>query len=182
MMTRINYLLAAAILIALPLSRVQAGTITVADEARIKIADLDAKAAALAVAADQFTTVIRNLQLDPSSHLEQLIAIREDANQMGREIATVNAEHEALPQWEQQTIARTLPLLKDTAANAEKAIRFFNANRTHLWAGVDYRHYAEQICKDSEQMRKELGDNLELARLQNKERHVKGNLDTESGE
>jgi len=182
MMTRISFSVAAAILIAMPLSPAQAGTITVTDEARTKIQDLDARAAALAVAADQFTMIVRNTQLAPTSHLEQLIAIREDVNAMGREIATLNGEHEALPPWEQRTIARTLPLLKDAAANAEKAIEFFNANRVHLWAGAEYRHYADQICKDSEQMQKELAENLELARLQNKEHHLKGTLDTESGE
>jgi hypothetical protein len=157
-----------------------AGRITVADEAKRTLEDLQVSAASLENEADQLRMIVANPQLSPESHSHILMAMREEINRMGREIYNLDADREALPLWEQQAVNKALPLLKDTAANTENAIEYFNDNKDHLWAEA-YRGYADRLWQDSEQMAKTLTNYLKLAKLQGQEQHLEDSIGPVSG-
>ena len=186
-MTRICFWATATVLMALPLSHAQASprkvvAITVSDEGVQTLQDLQASAAKLANDADQFKMMVNNPDLDSQSQEPRLAALREEINAMGREMHKLEAERDDLALWEKQAIDQTLPLLKDSAANTENAIKYFNDNRPHLWTSAEYRNYAGQVWKDSEQMAKDLKNNLELAKLRGEEQHLNNSLGAAVGQ
>jgi hypothetical protein len=152
-----------------------AGKTPVADEAKQTLEDLQMSATAVENQADELRTFIDNPHLSPESHIDKLIAMREEINRMGREMHILDTERGALPSWEQQAVDKTLPLLKDSAANTTSAIEYLNTNRTHLW-GDEYRGYADSVWQDSEQMAKTLKNYLKLAKLRQEEQPLENTL------
>ena len=186
-MNRNSIWVTAAILVALPLTQAQAGVrkagpLTVADEGMRTLEDLKQQAAVLESAADELKMFSADLYLDSDAQLPQLAALKTTINSMGSELRTLEAEQEALSAWEQQAIAQTLPILKDSAANTQSAIEYFNENRSHLWAGGEYRGYADRIWKDSELMKKELKTYVALAKLRVEEHRLGESLEQVSAD
>ena len=180
MTTKTFFVLSAMVFTVTP-SRAQARVrITIADEARRTLEDLRVSAAAIEHDADQLARFASDPQVSVESHSQNLMDIKEEINKMGREMAVLDAEHDALPEWEQQAVSKALPLLKDSAANAESALEYLNANKSHLWTET-YRGYADQVRQDSEQVAKTLTDYLKLARLEGQERRLQDNLGTAGG-
>ncbi len=150
-------------------------TVTVADEARVTLKDFDATASALGSNADLLRTYINAANMDADSHLDQLETIKAEINKMGKELASLEAQRSSLSTWEQQAVDKSLPLLKNVAANTESAIHYFNANRNILWTPV-YRGYADAIYQDSEKISKTVGDYLKYAKAQTVEQKMEGTL------
>lgn len=172
-MNRIGFWAAvSAALLALPLVEAHAGNPASAKEGRQTLDDLHGLAIQVENDADQLRSIARNPQLDVALHAEKLGELKEEINRMGRDMKALSAEESALPPWEREAIDRTLPLLKDSASNAERAIAYLNANQTHAWAGTQYRDYAERIYDDSRSMARTLGDYLKMARLRREERQL----------
>ena len=143
-----------------------------ADESRTIFQELESEAAALHREADQFVAITSNPNLSAESHLTELEAMKQDINSMGREIRSLEAERETLPSWEQQAIAKALPLLKDSAANLDSAINFYDDNRPHLWMGSAYRNYARNVNQDSERLEKTLNHALKLDKIHRQEQRL----------
>jgi hypothetical protein len=156
------------------------GRITIAEEARQTLEDLRDSSAAIANEADQLGRFASDPRVSVESHSQRLMDIRDGINRMGREIAILDAEHEALPAWEQQAVLKALPLLKDCAANAESALEYLNTNKDHLWTEA-YRSYTDRILQDSEHTSKTLASYLKLAKLEGQERHLEDSLATTTG-
>jgi hypothetical protein len=131
-------------------------------EGKETLQDIEMSAATVADQAEQLVQYSLSNQLSAQSHLIMLTSIVEDVNRMGREMATLEAEHDSLPKWEQRTSDKALPLLQETAANTKKAVEFADQNRSRLWS-EDYRGYATAIWKDTEQMAKTIRDYLKYA-------------------
>ena len=179
-MTTQNLSITSALLIAFALSTAQAdslkaGRMTVAGEAKETLQEIDASAFTVAEEAGQLRQFSANPQYGPEAHLDKLIAMKEEINRIGREIGSLEAERDALAPWEQQAIDKTLPLLKETAANTQNAIEYFNENRAHLWT-VNYREYASVIWRDSEQIAKTLKDYLKYAKARDQEQQLEQRL------
>jgi len=145
------------------------------DEARDTLEDMEISAAAVADEADQLVQISASNQLSAETHITMLNAIKEDVNRMGRQIASLEAERDSLPKWEQRASDKTLPLLKETAENTRKALEYAGENRTRLWM-EDYRNYANTIWRDSGQIAKTLKDYLKYAKVHNEEQQLQENL------
>jgi len=145
-----------------------------AKEGQQIIVSLEHAAVNLDSEADQFKMVADGYHYGKESHGEDLMAMKEEINRMGREIATLEREQDALPGWEQQVVIKTLPLLKDAAASTESAIKYLNQN-SYLWT-PEYRTYADRVCQDSEQMVKTLKAYLKMAELHHQERELEVDL------
>jgi hypothetical protein len=167
-MTKRNFSIASALLIVSSLSMAQAASATSAKET---LKDIQESALAAASEAEHLEQFIANPALSPEAHSGELIALKEEVNRMGRDAGSLEAERDSLAPWEQQALDKTMPLLKETAANTENAIEYFNENRTHLW-GDNYREYASNISRNSEQITKTLKDYLKYAKAHDQERRL----------
>ena len=153
-----TFSIASATLITLGLSLGQAGARmhrTGNDDARKTLREIEVLASHVEDQADQLVHVSQNQNLSPYSHLARLDAMKDGVNQMGRDLAILEAERDTLPLWEQEAVDDTLPLLRDAAKNTESAIEYFNENRTRLWT-PDYRSYASRVYDDSSGIAKSL--------------------------
>src|SRR5262245_40190231 len=98
-----------------------------ADEARNTLRDIKVLASEVQDQADQLIHVSENPNMSPQSHLVRLDAMKDDVNQMGRDLSVLEAERDTLKPWEQNAIDDTLPQLREAATNLEAAIDYFNA-------------------------------------------------------
>ncbi len=179
-MTRHSFSITSALLISLALSTAQLASskvrnVSASVEARQALRDIDHSAMALTEEADQLRQFTENPEYSPESHLVTLMEMKEGINRMGREVSRLEGERDSLAPWEQQAIDKVQPLLKETALNTGKAIDYFNENRLRLW-GADYREYASDILRDSDQMAKTLKDYLKLAKTSAQERKLEQSL------
>ncbi|MCC6392992.1 MAG: hypothetical protein IT167_20505 [Bryobacterales bacterium] len=167
-----------------PLAQASVGTphtFTLADEAKQKLEHIQASAAFLQEEAGELIEAVQDPTMDAAGHQLILNTLKERVNEMGREIGILNAERKALPRWERNAIVRTIPLLKDTAAQTTHALDWFNRNKADLWASA-YDGYAYRLRDDSARMTQVLGDYLKLAKLHQEEHHVDKALRTPPGE
>ena len=169
---------AVSILLAVSPSALQGGSVTDTPAARGHVArnnigSLVVTAAPLHREADQLLVVVRDPERSWVSDLPELDMMKEKLNAMGREIHTLDAERQNLPAWEQDTLAKTLPLLEGSVANLNRAIRFYNDNRSHLWEGRSYQTCAENLYRDSGQIEKILKTDLKLDSVQHEEERLK---------
>src|SRR6266566_1904170 len=169
-MTKQNFSIASALLIAssFSMAQVAGAKIDSVTAARETLKDIEESAFAATDEAEHLEQFIANPANSPETHFDKLMAIREDVNRMGRDIGSLEAERDSLAPWEQRALDKTLPLLKETAANTKNAIEYLNENRTHLWAD-NYREYANHISRDSEQITKTLKDYLKYAKAHDQE-------------
>jgi len=176
-MTKKSFSIASALLIAssLSMAQVPGGKSASATAVKETLKDIQESALAAADEAEHLEQFIANPAYSPESHLDKLMALKEEVNRMGRDVGSLEAERDSLAPWEQQALDKTLPLLKETAANTKNAIEYFNENRTHLWAD-NYREYANNISRDSEQITKTLKDYLKYAKAHDQELHLEQSL------
>jgi len=158
MITKRTFSIASAVLVTLGLSLGQASARmhrAATDDARKTLREMDVLASLVEDEADQLVHVSQDPNLSSYSHLTRLDAMKDELNEMGRNLAVLEAERDTLPSWEQQAVDDTLPLLKDAAKNTDNAIDYFNANRSHLWT-PEYRGFASKVYDDSSQIAKSL--------------------------
>src|SRR5206468_4496840 len=110
-----------------------AGKSTTAAQGERAIESLDDTAVAVETHADELWMLANDSEYSPESHALRLMALRNEINRMSREIKSLEAERDALPQWEQQAVDKTLPLLNDAAVNTERALEDFNQRKPNLW-------------------------------------------------
>jgi chromosome segregation ATPase len=176
-MTRTNGSIITALLITLSISMAQGGVKIrdAASDGKESLSELQATAATVETDADELRSFISYARLNPESHLDRLMALKSEVNKMGREIGALEAERDSLPSWEQQAIDKILPLARETAANTQDAILFFNENRNYLWA-AEYRDDADHIQQDSEKIAKTLKNYLQYDKTRYREEQLRRGL------
>ena len=170
MLTTKIFSTASAVLIALSFSSAHAAG-RKSDEAKVTLQDMEMYAVDAADRASDLVQISLSSQLSRDSHSWRLMAIKDDINKMGREIESLEAEHDSLPKWEQQASDKALPLLKDAAASTQSAIEFMTENPEQVWT-LSYRGYADTIFRDSDQIAKTLRDYLKYAKAQQVEQNL----------
>jgi chromosome condensin MukBEF complex kleisin-like MukF subunit len=158
----------------------QSSSMTIATEASGNLRDLEMTAAAVRDEADLLRVDISNTESDSEVHAERLMTLKDEVNRMGREVATLESERDSLAPWEQKAIDKTLPLLRDTAANTQKAIEYMDNNKTYLW-NPQYRSYADRIWQDSQQIAKTLGEYRKYAKSHDQEQRLEQTLGMTTG-
>jgi chromosome segregation ATPase len=157
------------------------GTITAQSEAERTIESLDHSAVQVEARADELWMLAHDSQYNPESHANRLMALREEINKMSRELRSLEAERDTLSTWEQQAVAKTLPLVNDAAVNTERAFEDFNQKKPDLWI-EPYRGYVESLREDSVQMVKTLKTYLQLAKLHDREQRLDHDVAQAGGE
>jgi hypothetical protein len=135
---------------------------------------IEESAARAAVEADLLQQA--GTQITADSQYEHLTALRDEINAIGRGISSLDAESQSLAPWEKQAMDKVQPLLHETAADTEKAINFFNANKHELWR-EDYRNDVSGAFHGSEQIEKTLKDYLKFAQARDEEQRLRQSLD-----
>jgi len=153
---------------------------TYANEAQAKLRDIDDSVAQVRRQADQMNTYVHIGTASSDSDLSRLIEIREEVNHAGQEIESLEAERSALAPWERQALDKTMPLMREIAANTERAILCFNENKGHLWAS-QFSNYVTNIYNESKVANQNLGKSLELAHLRKEEHQLERSASSASG-
>jgi len=100
-------------------------------------------------------------QRDPRGHLDGLEAIRDDVNHIGAALQALDQERASLAPWEAKALDDAMPLMRQVADRAQKAIETFRSDPTRLWAN-SYIGDMEEIAKDADRVATELHDYLKL--------------------
>lgn len=151
------------------------------NQARETLGDIGRTAATVAREAEEVEQMSHDNRLGWQSHAAYLNRIKEDMNQIGREVAQLESEQESLAPWEREALVRTVPVLKDAAENTDRAIQFLNGNLTNVWVSGTYAGYTQKIIKDSEQVEKTLHYFAKLDKATRQEKQSRERLSMESG-
>lgn len=147
-----------------------------AGEAQRTLQSLKQSAYNVQVASGKLHTFATNSIVSNATRASLLDTIQARINQMGRDMATLQAERGQLNAWEQKAIDQALPLLKDAADDTQKVIVYFNDRHDPLWVG-EYRDSAKRISQNTEQIAVTIGDALKLSKLQIEEQQIKAGLE-----
>ncbi len=101
-------------------------------------------------------------------HANELEALKEDVNGMGKEMARLEALRQGETSWEQRTVTRAMPLLKQVAATTDEAIRYVNDNPQKL-ALPEYQKITKKLYEQSTALWKVLHNSIKLANLRERE-------------
>lgn len=124
--------------------------------------DMAARSSSLEQTADSLEAISRqDTNADVS---DELYAIREDVNQIGRDLRTLQNEKEAVPAADRQVVARVKPLMAEIAADTTEAIQNYNTHRDDLWA-TPFTAEANKIFKEAGRV----DHDLHLAAVRDKE-------------
>ena len=107
----------------------------------------------------------------------QLDALREDVNEMGRNVARLEALRPDEQPWERSTVTLAMPLLKQLAATTDEAIRFMNDNPEKFGRPFpEYRNITQKLYNQSTTLWRVLHDSVQLADLRQKEERLRTDL------
>ena len=151
------------------------GSTTESGEAQRTLQTLKQSANNVQVASEKLHTFATNSIVSNATRASLLDTIQTRINQMGRDMASLQAERSHLNVWEQKAIDQALPLLKDAASSTEQVIGYFNDRHDSVWAG-EYRDSAARISRDTEKIATTIGEALKLSKLQLEEQQTKADL------
>ena len=97
------------------------------------------EAAELAKDADETESLIRT-QASWQTHADMLNRVKEHVNNMARIIQKLESERSSGSELQEQAVDRSLPLLKELAANTTAAINYLNQNKSRP-PGDPYTQY-----------------------------------------
>ena len=167
--------LSAAIAAVIPLApsslAAPAGSVTVAQEARETLRDLKVAASSASTDADLLEFWSQNSTHGAEAQVGPLAELKQQVNSMSRLAAELEARRASLEPWEQQAVDKAIPLVHEAVANTEKAIVFFNDNRSFLWS-ADYRRYLEKVDRDSRAIAKTLNNYLKYQKVHEEEKQL----------
>jgi hypothetical protein len=164
-----------------PRARAAAKTGSQADEAKQTLSEIRASAVAVENEADELRMTIARPDASPESSLSRLMMLKDEVNRMGKEFSTLEAERQSLPEWEQQALDKTLPLLQATAAHTEGAIEYYNENRSHMWTDAG-RGYTDRIYDESKQIATTLQNYLRYEKALSKEQRLNREVSSRGSE
>jgi hypothetical protein len=106
------------------------------------------KAAVLSRDADEMEALTRS-DVSWESHASMLDTMKEDVNDLARDVERLTAARDKASPWQQQAIDRMLPLMRELAANTTAAINHLKEQPTRPTSGS----YAEYLRQNSETAR-----------------------------
>ncbi len=161
--------------IALCVANAGTGSTTEAGEAQRTLQSLKQAASNVQVASDKLHTFATNSIVSNATRAALLDTIQTRINQMGRDMASLQAEKGQLKAWERKAVDQALPLLKDAASNTEQVIGYFNDRHDSVWNGQN-RDNAGRIARDTEKIASSIGEALKLSKLQLEEQQTRLDL------
>ena len=110
------------------------------------------KAAVLSRDADEMETLTRS-DVSWQTHASMLDTMKEDVNDLARDVEKLTAARDKASPWQQQAIDRMLPLMRELAANTTAVINHLKEQPSRPTSG----EYAQYLRQNSETAR-ELSD------------------------
>ena len=150
------------------------------EEAADLLARVESQASTVSDHAEKLAQFANRPELSWRSHARELTAIREEVNDMGRNLCRLQAIRHTVSPWQRQAINRVTPLLATIAQNTERAVMTLNDNHNTLWS-TDYSEYVADLSDDSSQLARTVSDFREYARLHRELRQVRTDLGMETG-
>jgi hypothetical protein len=148
---------------------------TIADEAARILKDVEEQAYEVTDHAGTLQMASGIAASSQQFHASELEAIKEDVNAMGKEMQRLQALRQSEAPWEQGTVARVLPLLKQVAATTDQEIRYVNDHPQKL-ALPEYRNMTKKLYDQSTALWKALHDSIKLANLREREMRLRKDL------
>ena len=106
------------------------------------------KAAVVSRDADEMETLTRS-DTSWQTHASMLETMKEDVNDLAKDVEKLTAARDSASPWQQQAIDRMLPLMKELASNTTAAINHLKQERTRPTTP----EYAEYLRQNSESAR-----------------------------
>ncbi len=182
-MKNIYFAAASAALMAFTLSVGEAAPrpkeVVPATQGRTMLEQIDGSSASIADAAYRLAAMAKS-QRDPMSHLARLNDIREEVNQIGRELQALDDQRASLTEWEAKALDQALPLMHEIAVNAQKATETYISDRTHLFA-TSYPPEMLKVSDDATQVKQLLDGYLKLASVRQQEQRLEVKVGEVSG-
>jgi predicted ArsR family transcriptional regulator len=133
------------------------------------------EAGELAKDADETESLIRN-DVSWQTHAEMLESVKEHVNNMGRIIDKLSTTRSSGSELQEQAVDRTLPLLKELAANTTAAINYLNQHKTRP-VGEPYTQYLKENADTAHQLASTVSSLFEYEKTMNKMGELKNKLD-----
>lgn len=105
--------------------------------------------------------------------------LRDEVNQVGRELTALQAERQSLAPWEATAVDQVLPAMHSVAMESTEAINTFNANSGRLFAS-NYAIETDEVSKDADRAQTLLHDDIRLANLRATESRLTTSADEQS--
>jgi hypothetical protein len=126
---------------------------------------------------------LMNLAIDQSDNFEYqsdlLGQLREEVNQVGRELAVLQGERQSLAPWEATAVDQVVPVMHSVAMESTEAINTFNADSDKLFAS-NYPTETDEISKDADRAQTLLHDDIRLANVKATEARLTTSADEQS--
>jgi hypothetical protein len=139
-------------------------------QARVLLEEVNGLARSMTVAADRLAMDAKGADM-AEVELARLEEIKDDANQIGKYLRTLEKEEGSLSEWERNAIDSITPLMVDAAKTTDQAFKTYDPNRRHLWA-TPFPAESAEIYKDASKVNEIVGGYLKLAALHEHEQHI----------
>jgi hypothetical protein len=114
------------------------------------LAEARDEAAALSKDADEMEALTRS-DVNWQSHAAMLENIKDHINSLAQTIEKLNAMRDSASDWQRQAIDRSIPLMRDLAANTTAAINHLNENKLRPTSG-NYTEYLKENAETAHQL------------------------------
>ena len=116
--------------------------------------------------ADQMEILVRS-DLDWTTHAAYLESVKTHVNRLGQIISKLESERDQASPWQQQTIDRVLPMLREIAANTTNAIEHLNQNQIRPVSG-DYPTWLRANAETAHEMAQLISDTIQYGQIRSK--------------
>ncbi|HEY4045275.1 MAG TPA: hypothetical protein VGM27_00290 [Acidobacteriaceae bacterium] len=116
--------------------------------------------------ADEMETFVRS-DLDWRTHAEYLEQVKEHINRLAGIIQKLQAERDKASPWQQQTIDRVIPLLRELATNTTNAINHLNQNQIRPVSG-NYPTWLHENAETAHELVTMISNTIEYGRTRNR--------------
>ena len=116
--------------------------------------------------ADQMEILVRS-DLDWTTHAAYLESVKTHVNRLGEIISKLESERDQASPWQQQTIDRVLPMLREIAANTTNAIEHLNQNQIRPVSG-DYPTWLRANAETAHEMAQLISDTIQYGQTRSK--------------
>jgi hypothetical protein len=99
---------------------------------------------------------------------DELNDLKDQVNEVGRELAVIDAERDSIPQWQAAAVDQILPIMHDIAVEATQATNTFNVDSLRLTAS-DYGVDTNEVSHNALNAAHLLHADLKLAHAKAKE-------------
>ncbi|HTZ60264.1 MAG TPA: hypothetical protein VMB49_19280 [Acidobacteriaceae bacterium] len=124
------------------------------------------QASALDYDADQMQSLLRN-DVSWQTHGAMLASVKEHVNQLSRTMAKLQTERSEASTWQQRSIDRVMPLLRELSENTTAAIEHINANQNRPVSGY-YSEYLDSNAENAHEMAQIISETIQYGHTRDK--------------